>query len=156
MEINEIAEALGAEKVVRLDERLGQLGFLRAGAVLKELKEKKRKLAVAYEHYRFVRVEKIAEFNQKLYDETRIDSEGYKYLSFTPIEAYEKFPPQSVLDSLQTALDRKCFDNFQVAHIERVKDPILFGYVQGCTDAFFIDQWDNDVKIEEILKSNEG
>lgn len=62
----------------------------------------------------------------------------------------------SVLDSLEVAMGRKCFDSFMVAHIIDVEDPILFGYINGCSDHFFIDQWDEDVKIQDILKDNEG
>lgn len=50
----------------------------------------------------------------------------------------------------------KCFDSFSVAHIAEVKDPILFGEIAECTDKFFIAQWDEDVKIEDILTEKEG
>ena len=32
----------------------------------------------------------------------------------------------------------------------------LFGVVTGCDDRFFIAQWDDDVKIEDILQGDEG
>ncbi len=77
-------------------------------------------------------------------------------LRFTPVSEYEKTPPDSVLASMEAAVEKKCFDSFEVAHIERVKDPIIFGKIKGCADSFYIDQWDNDVTIEEILGPNEG
>lgn len=142
-------------------EQLEKLGFTKASGKLKQLSEKKRKLALAYEHYRFVRKEKIQDFNQKLKEKTaRHDQYGstyYQTLKFTPVSEYEKVPPTDVLLKLEEALERKCFDSFEIAHIEEVKeDPILFGCIKGCTDKFFIAQWDNDVRIEDILKENEG
>lgn len=53
----------------------------------------------------------------------------------------------------------KCFDTFEIAKIEAVeerKDPIVFGCITGCPDKFFIAQWDDDVKIEDILTESEG
>lgn len=136
-------------------DRLERLGFTAAGAKVKELSLRKRKMAIAYEHYRFVRPEKITAFNEKLMRDSRKGGD-YKTLTFTPVDRYAEVPPAKVLDSLETAQGRKCFDSFEVAHIINVKDPILFGRISGCADRFFIDQWDDDVKIEDILKPNEG
>lgn len=135
-------------------DRLEKLGFKAAGAKVKELSIKKLKMAIAYEHYRFVRPEKIQAFNEKLFRKGSIN--GYQRLIFTPIREYAEVPPAHVLDKLEVAMERQCFDDFEVAHIVNVKDPILFGRVHGCPDRFFIDQWDDDVKIEDILKPNEG
>lgn len=134
-------------------ERLERLGLTRASAQVKELSIRKRKMAIAYEHYRFVRQEKIDAFNAKLRGKNHFD---YKRLDFTPLADYGQVPPDSVLEALEVAQNRKCFDSFEVAHIVTVKDPILFGRVAQCPDRFFIEQWDNDVKIEDILAPNEG
>lgn len=142
--------------MISVIDRLETLGFKAAADRVKKAQERKRKLAIAYEHFRFVRVEKISEFNDKLYEQTRHDNEGYKELSFTSIERYENTPPEHVLVSLGEAVAMKCFDSFEVASIRRVKDPILFGRIDECSDRFFIDQWDEDVRIEDILKDNEG
>jgi hypothetical protein len=51
------------------------------------------------------------------------------------------------------------FDTYEIAHIQSIverKDPILFGCITGCADKFFIAQWDDDVKIEDIINENEG
>jgi hypothetical protein len=140
---------------------LERLGFKTAAAELARMKEHKRKLALAYEHYRFVRQEKVAEFNKKLLkktgqhmDDVRIME--YQTLQFERIEHYPNVPPQSVLSSLETAQNRKCFDYFEIASIRNVKDPILFGGIHGCSDRFYIDQWDTDVSIDDLLKANEG
>lgn len=143
-------------------ERLEKLGFKGASEKLKILSERKKKMAIAYEHYRFVRPEKIVEFNARLRVNT-LKNEDYRTtwqeLSFTKIESYNEVPPEFVLTELEKAVDRKCFDSFEVAHIVtnvKVPDPILFGRIEGCADRFFISQWDDDVKIEDILKENEG
>ena len=146
--------------------KLEKLGFKTAGDKVKRLAEKKRKLAIAYEHFRFVRKEKISDFNQKLKEKTmkRVkgpygNTETFQELSFTPVESYSECPPDDVLADLETAMGRNCFDAYEIAHIVttvKVPDPILFGRINGCTDRFFIAQWDNDVTIQEILKDNEG
>ena len=72
---------------------------------------------------------------------------------------YPSAPPQAVLDKVEEAQKVGCFDAFEVCKVESVreyKDPIVFGRITGCPDRFFIAQWDNDVKIEDILKENEG
>lgn len=142
-------------------ELLEKLGFKTLASELTRLKARKRKLALAYELYRFVRQEQVDKFNAELKKKTGENlgdawSQSYQMLAFTPIESYDKVPPDSVLTSLGTAIEHKCFDNFEVAYIKNVKDPLLFGRVEGCSDRFFIDQWGDDVKITDLLKDNEG
>lgn len=142
-------------KVRSTKERLDELGFKVAAKTI----SKARGLALAYEHYRYVRWEKIMEFNEKLKKQTIHGNEfqqDWQELVFEDISMYEKVPPAHVLDSLETAKGRKIFDSFDIAYIKEVKDPILFGIIEGCTDKFFIDQWDSDVSISDILKENEG
>lgn len=139
-------------------ERLEKAGLTAMAATIKKLKEKKTKMTIAYEHFRFVRPEKFAEFNERLKRETMKDY-TYNRLRFTPIEKYDKVPPMGVLDSIDAANDKHCFDRFEVADIESVTelpDPIVFGVIDGCSDKFFVAQWDDDVKIEDILSSDEG
>lgn len=140
---------------------LEELGLIKAAGELKQKAEKKRKMAVAYEHYRFVRPEKIQDFQQKLKEKTiRRDKLGgthFQTMKFTPVGEYAKVPPADVLAALREAKGRNCFDTYLIAHIEEVKeDPILFGSISGCPDVFFIAQWDKDVSIEDILMPNEG
>lgn len=145
--------------MVKIEERLEKLGLKAASKRVTKLRERKRKLAIAYEHYRFVRQEKIEAFNAKLRKQTMNKDYSYKTLTFTTLEQYEQTPPESVLDALETAQERNCFDSFEVAHIVTkvpTPDPILFGRIKACPDRFFIGQWDNDVAIEDLLKVNEG
>lgn len=145
--------------------RLARLGFTKVASNLKALKEKKRKMMLAYEHYRVVSPEKVAQFNEELKKKTQTGSaylREWKELSFMPIEAYEKVPPAEVLEAVEKAQAMeagngvKVFDAFEVAYIRNVKDPIIFGRVNGCPDRFFIAQWDTDIRIEDLLKAHEG
>lgn len=137
---------------------LERLGFTKASAKVKELVTRKRKMALAYEHYRYVRPEKIQEFNAKLRKKTaNYDGMGgYHTLSFVPIADYEGAPPMDVLNELQVAQDRKIFDKFEVGYIREVPDPLLMGVIDGCPDKFYISSWDNDISISDLLKPNEG
>lgn len=143
-------------------ERLEKAGFKGVAALIKKLKEKKAKMLIAYEHYRFVKPEKFKQFNERLKKETFKTENNfitYNRLRFTPLETYNKVPPMNVIEAIEQANERACFDSFEVADIESVKeleDPIVFGLIEGCSDKFFIAQWDNDVKIEDILSSSEG
>ena len=115
------------------------------------------RMKMAYEKYLFVSQKTIDLFNDKLKIETlKEDSRHriYKRLVFIPLETYDQLPPDTVLDALEKAKEDNCFDTFEVAKIswiEEIKDPILFGIIEGCSDKFFISQWDDDVKIEDLL-----
>ncbi len=141
--------------------RLERLGFKAAGAQLGQLLKTKRKLALAYEHYRFVTPENVQKFRAELLKGTGKNMHDpinmeYKALAFTPIEEYPAVPPEEVLVELEKAQDRKCFDSFEIAYIKNVKDPLLFGRVEGTPNRFFIAQWDNDISIDDLIKENEG
>lgn len=148
-------------------ERLEQLGLTKCATELKKELTIRQKLAVAYEHYRYLTPEKLVAFNTKLRKETEKDEgknawgtiKSYKRTKQTPLKDYEKVPPDAVLDALETAQGRGCFDAFEVMTLEshkEVPDPILLGKVEGSPDLFFIAQWDEDIKIEDILKDHEG
>lgn len=144
-------------------EWLKELGLESAANKVSATKEFERRCAIAYEHFRFVTQKNIDDFNAKLEKETlKKDSNGfsrYDTLQFVNLRAYREIPPANVLLKLEEAKGRNCFDDFEVAKIESVEirpDPILFGRVKGCPDRFYISQWDSDVRIEDILKENEG
>lgn len=80
-------------------------------------------------------------------------------LEIIALELYPEVPPPDCLLDLKKAKDLNIFDRFEVAKVQTVEvrpDPIIFGLINGCVDKFFITQWDDDVKIEDILKQNEG
>lgn len=148
-------------------ERLEQLGLTQCATRLKTELSVREKLATAYEKYRYLTLEKIQAFDQKLRKETeKKDGENqwgaitsYKRTVFTALAQYGKVPPDAALDALEAAQKDGCFDAYEVMTVEwhkEIPDPILFGIVQGCSDKFFIVQWDTDVAIEDILKDHEG
>lgn len=143
------------------EERLEQLGMTAAANKVKQVREKKRKMMLAYEFYRCISPEKIQEFNDKLARERTPSTVGFGYtikqLKMIPLRDYTETPPPEVLTALEEAINRRCFDYFEIAKIETVKvDPLLLGRIKGCGDRFYIAGWDDDVKIEDILKENEG
>lgn len=143
-------------------ERLEKLGLKSASKKVKDLRELKSKMTIAYEHFRYVKQEKIDAFNEELRKKSLKDNSqyiSYDVLNFIPLETYQEVPPVDVLDKIEEAIKLGCFDTFEIAKIEsvkEVKDPIVFGRITGCPDRFFVGQWDDDVKIEDILKENEG
>lgn len=141
--------------------RLAELGLTRASADLATLLTRKRKLAVAYEHYRYVTPENVAAFNKRLLEKTgknmqSVQNMEYQVLDFTPIADYPTVPPDDVLTQLEVAHGRECFDAFEIAHIRNVKDPILFGRVDGTPNRFYVAQWETDISIDDLIKENEG
>lgn len=136
--------------------RLERLGLKTVARNLVELKLRKQKMMIAYEHYRFITPQKLEQFQMKLHKQST-SRYSYQQLSFTALSEYKKVPPEEVLVKLEEAIGRNCFDHFEVAHIIDVKiDPLLIGTINGCLDKFYIAGWDNDVKIEDILKAHEG
>lgn len=149
---------------------LRELGFDVAAAKVEKKLELKKKLTIAYEFYRVVTPAVLQRFQEQLKAKTlkpaekdkhgyTVKYETYDYLKLIPISQYGEVPPQAVLDELKLAKSRGCFDSFEVAKVETFEvrpDPIIFGLINGCDEKFFIGQWDNDVKIEDILNADEG
>lgn len=148
-------------------EQLKELGLTRCAVEIERRLNLTEKLAIAYEAFRYVTVEKLTEFNIRLKEETKVEEgknqwgtiQSYKRTRFTALHEYSKVPPDNVLQSLQEAKALGCFDSFEIMDLEshrEVPDPILFGRIIDCPDRFFIAQWDDDVKIEDILKDHQG
>jgi len=150
---------------------LRELGLETAANDLERKLEFKRKLLIAYENFRFVSPVVIERFQNALKAKTLKEwsnkyGKCYSYdrLCFIDIKNYKDLPPQNVLESMRKAKALNCFDGFDVAKLETVTheatapkpDPIIFGKINGCADIFFIDQWDDDVKIDDILGKTEG
>lgn len=151
----------GTQNYRKTAARLERLGLRTAAADVAFMAALKNKVAIAMEHYRFVRRERITEFNAALLAKTgknmhSIMDMEYQRLDFVSLGDYGKVPPEDVLVALETAQGRKCFDTFSIAYIKNVKDPLLFGHVTGCPHSFYIAGWDDDIKIEDLLKDNEG
>ncbi len=146
---------------------LQESGFTAAAEQLTKEKALAQKLRIAFEHFRVVTPEHIERFNKDLKERTGKDEgknqygtiQSYDRLAFALIASYKSVPPREVLSKLREAKALGCFDSFEVATIESVRivpGPILFGTITGCGNKYFIAQWDDDVKIEQILRENEG
>lgn len=141
---------------------LKSIGLTAVAETIEETASLSDKLKEAYARYRYLTPSAIARFQGKLQEETRSVDAGvtsYKHLRFTRLEQYPKLPPDDVMVALEQAKSYQCFDYFEVADLETVKqypDPLLLGCVNNCADKFFITQWDEDVKIQDLLQGDEG
>lgn len=124
---------------------LEEMGMDAAAEKLLRKKEGKDKLIVAVSNYRYATGEDLDAFNKEM-------KQYGKELIVTEIKEYDKIPPDDVLEKLKKAKELNCFDTFHVAYIRKVKDPILFGKINDFKNLnFFIAQWGDDVKIEDII-----
>ena len=150
---------------------LRELGFTEVANDLDRKLEFKRKMTIAYEHFRVVTPGIMDRFKSELKKKTLKtwknewgNCQSYEDVVLIPVNRYGQIPPAPVLESMKKAKDMNCFDSFVVAKTEVISqeaqeprpDPIIFGQINGCDDLFFIDQWDNDIKIEDVLRDNEG
>ena len=149
---------------------LEELGFLTASKAVEtevknhqEINDLERRVMFAYERYRFITPANIDRFNAILKKKSQktlgVGHYTYESLLFTPIANYGKIPPTDVLQKVREAKKEGLFDAFEVCTIQTVEvrpDPIIFGVIRNCEDKFFIAQWDNDVKIEDIISPTEG
>lgn len=133
----------------KMQERLGKLGFKKLSTEIESFITLKQKMVYAYHNYIPVTQDKIDKFNKEL--ESNKVGGNYKKLVFVDVCNYDKVPPEDVLVSLEKAKEGNCFDKFEIALIREIKDPVLFGVINGCTDRFFIAQWDDDVSLDDIL-----
>lgn len=151
-----------------------EAGFAAAAGEAIRIADRARRLAQAYEHFRYVSEEKVQAFQARLRASTSslndhqramiaqhrgAHIETYDRLAFMPVEQYAKMPPSDVLMAVKAAKDRAIFDTFEVAAIEttrEVHDPIVFGRITDCGDRFFVSQWGEDVKITDLIGENEG
>lgn len=163
---------------------LKELGFDKAAETLGKKLDLKKKLALAYEHYRFVEPHIFQRFQEQVKAKTLKIKEvcpqcqnskrasecvycrgtgasvmTHDKLIFMKLKDYPEVPPPDCLLDLKKAKEMGCFDSFEVAKVQTVEvrpDPIIFGLIDNCEDKFFITQWDDDVKIEDILNESEG
>jgi hypothetical protein len=153
-----------AEQVTATEAELRELGLTAAADTMKRARELARKLRIAFEHFRIVTPEQLKRFQYELMEQGRKGRglyEGYTYqaLKFTALESYPNVPPGDVLEKIRDAKALKCFDRFEVLTLETVEvvpDPVVFGIIDGCDNKYFVAQWEDDVKIEQILREDEG
>jgi hypothetical protein len=157
-----------------------EAGFDAAADALDQKAARAVKLAIAYEHYRFITKEQISAFQKKLKAQTTrpaTENDRQKFandkvfyqatviadqLVFAELGKYPGLPPADVIAKVKEAKARGCFDGMEVAEVKpvatevKLPDPIVFGRVDGCTDRFFIAQWGTDVNINDIINRNDG
>ena len=68
-----------------------------------------------------------------------------------PIEEYESIPPKEVLTKLRMHKNRLLFDYFTIASVENIKDPLLFGRINETEYRYFIAQWGEDIKLDDLV-----
>lgn len=73
----------------------------------------------------------------------------------TLVEKYNKIPPKYVFEKLKTVRNLNLFDYYTVAELgtltEKQKDPLLLGRLKNESDRFFISQWDDDIKLDDLI-----
>ena len=68
-----------------------------------------------------------------------------------PIATYNGIPPENVLLVLKEQKEKELFDDFTIASVESIKDPLLLGRVNGVQERFFLAQWGSDVTLDDII-----
>lgn len=153
-----------------------EAGFDSAAADLELKAALATKLAKAYEHFRYVSKEAVAEFQKKTLERTERNatSEDQRRLNnpyvsriadqlvFCRMETYKGLPPADVLKRVSEVKAMGIFDAYEVAEIQpvatqqKLPDPIVFGLVNGCTDRFYVAEWGEDVSINDLLGKHDG
>jgi len=124
---------------------LKELGMDAVAETLLKKKRGRERLLKAVEIYQYATSEDIDDFNAEMKNHGR-------RLVIVEVKDYKRLPPDNVLEALKKAQADDLFDSFHIAYIERVKDPILFGQIKAFKNLyFFIAQWGDDVKFEDIL-----
>lgn len=165
-------------------DRLASLGLRAAAEVMEQSRQiassgLRASLRIAFEHFRVVEPHHLERFQRELKKRTRKRVNEYDVaflkLKLTPLSQYPEVPPPEVLDALEKAINLKCFDYFEIATLvhandhqqarlarwrdamkELAKDPILFGRIKESENLYYIAQWDDDIRIEDILRAEEG
>jgi hypothetical protein len=152
-----------AEVITPTEAELRELGLNAAADKMKRAREQARKLRIAFEHFRVVTPEQVQRFQEELWSERHTDPYTYglyyKTMRFTALEIYQDVPPAEVLQKIREARELKCFDRFEVLTLEAQEvtpDPVIFGRIEGDDNRYFVAQWDDDVRIEQILREDEG
>lgn len=124
---------------------LKELGMDTVAETLLKKKRGRERLLTAVEKYQYATGEDIDDFNAEMKNHGR-------RLVIVEVKDYKRLPPDNVLEALKKAQSDDLFDSFHIAYIERIKDPILFGQIKAFKNLyFFIAQWGDDVKFEDIL-----
>lgn len=134
--------------------KLEAAGMTGAAKALREKADRVRRLAMAYEHFRYVTTEAVTAFMDKLRKSTSkfpsweqfraqggaawgltkkaYESSPANYvkpahdaLTMEPAEAYTGLPTAEVLDKMLAAKTLGVFDSFEVAHVDPVASQVI-------------------------------
>lgn len=171
-----LVEATKVDTAIAKAELLKSLGFVKAAEpVLQKATLSQKLKRIADLKFIAIKTQKITAFLQRLGTEYNkqngVDQEGtvwndycvltchsrgYKGVgkfewSETPIDKYEGIPPEGVLKRFAEVKETKVFDRYSVATVKAVKDPLLLGHIDGSEDRYFIAQWGDDVKLDDVI-----
>lgn len=79
------------------------------------------------------------------------DRVGKFVWSEVPVGNYKGVPPDSAINKLIEVRAKNIFDEFTVASVSNVPDPLLLGRLSGTSDRFFLHQWGDDVCLDDII-----
>lgn len=155
------AEVVGKEAQDRMNvkiERLKKLGVNKQAAILEQELQVRLKLARIQEwDYKVLPYESIKRYNGQVINsyqvKVHIDALNEYCGIDNETEAKDRIIPDNVLNELETAQGRQIFDSYSILWVEMVKDPLLLGSFNGCQDYFLIAEWGEDVKFDDIIKS---
>lgn len=161
------AEAVGEKAQKRIQTKIDRLrgaGALAQATILEtELQVRVKLMRVQEWNYKVLPYDAIKQYESA---NRNWDGQGGRYkvhidllenycgtpLQDTTGEAKDKIIPDGVLDELDVAKERQVFDKVSVLWVEKIKDPLLLGSIDGCKDFFLIAQWGDDVKFEDLVK----
>jgi len=145
----------GAEKE-RLETKIARLqsvGATRQAEILeKQLRLRQRLVALKDWDYPVLKRTTLEKFQSNNYRVIVHIHDLEHYVGNTDAgDEKDRLIPDDVLDKIEQARERRLFDAFQVMWAEKVKDPIVFGVLDGCQDMFFVAEWDDDITFEQLL-----
>lgn len=85
------------------------------------------------------------------YNNTEKGTIGQYRWTETPIADYKALPPDDALKALEKDQMRGLMDEYTIASVSEIKDPILFGRIKGHEERFFITQWGDDVNLDDLI-----
>jgi hypothetical protein len=68
-----------------------------------------------------------------------------------PVSQYKGIPPEPVLAKLAEERGKGIFQEYHIASVEGIKDPLLLGIVKDCKDRFYLAQWGKDVALDDVI-----
>jgi len=68
-----------------------------------------------------------------------------------PVKNYKGLPPKEVLLKFKETKEKDLFQEFTIASIRGIRDPLLLGRLKGWEPAYFIAQWGDDVCLDDVI-----